>query len=273
VEDVDDAYEWFFTLCHRAEPEDCAFYADDVKQRFDDLLFKLEKDPAVITDLSAGVSSYRIIAKATLLAEVLDIIFRPREFPSLASNLVLLERYCDTQQLTQMTFSPRARRSVDSGNARLSIEAIDVARRSRIHNLDDFHAMFDEVNETSVYAGRVLALTAPLNNAGLRMVPPESQLFSGESLHHICILHFPLSLSCTLPKPLALQYSTTNIAQGSRRSTLASRFFLSIRPQSPSRLSPTRGTCHNTLRARWYWCRTLLITMCVLWRAIVRSSI
>jgi hypothetical protein len=43
VLDTDKAFEWFFTLCEKAGPDSCAFYAPDVKQRFNKLLAKLDR--------------------------------------------------------------------------------------------------------------------------------------------------------------------------------------------------------------------------------------
>jgi hypothetical protein len=43
VSDTDKAFEWFFTFCEKAGPESCAFYAPDVKQRFNKLLAKLDR--------------------------------------------------------------------------------------------------------------------------------------------------------------------------------------------------------------------------------------
>jgi hypothetical protein len=60
------------------------------------------------------------------------------------------------------------------------IEAIDAAGRSPIRNLSDFHTMFDKVNKTSFYAGRMYAQCGPLYSAGLKILPPESQFFTGE---------------------------------------------------------------------------------------------
>jgi hypothetical protein len=81
-------YDWFFRLCHEAGPESCKFYAPNVKQRFDDLLAKLEIEPLVYQN-NFGEST--TVTRIVLLRHAFQYCSDPASlyarFPALASNL------------------------------------------------------------------------------------------------------------------------------------------------------------------------------------------
>jgi pimeloyl-ACP methyl ester carboxylesterase len=183
VEDVDLIYDKFFTLCQTAGPENCSFYATDVKKRFDDLLAKMANDP--INSSIAGEScmfqntSYNANA---VLAAAHGIMYAPVPgFQALVDGLAALEEddlaeFCDEVESFHVTDTEELEKYV-------LISAADAAGHSLVNNLDSFHEVFDLVNLTSVYAGRKYALESPLVGAAVRIIPPKSQIFPGKSTH------------------------------------------------------------------------------------------
>ncbi|KNG51756.1 hypothetical protein TW65_01153 [Stemphylium lycopersici] len=180
VQDVDKAYEWFFTLCEEAGPEKCAFHADDVKQRFDALLAKLDEKPVILADPTFSPQSQapQIITKAVVLTAGFYIMYTPQPgYPVLARGLAALEN--NDAATFFLELGPYTQRGAPAQETYILITAADAAGRSPIDNLTSFREVFETVNQTSVYAGRRYALENPLVGAGLKITPPESQTFKG----------------------------------------------------------------------------------------------
>ena len=192
VEDTDDAVGWFFSLCHEAGLPNCAFAgnsssADEVKQRFDDLLASLERAPVSVID-SEVVAIPTIITKTRVLSLLFNTLYDPiRQFPALAYGLAGLEKNNGSAWIdTEVALSRRSDpgpfdyNSAAAQEVLMLVTAIDAAGRYPIENVDEYLEVAEELEELSVYAGRGYAETNALINSGLKVVPPPSQLFSGK---------------------------------------------------------------------------------------------
>ncbi|EUC31269.1 hypothetical protein COCCADRAFT_38629 [Bipolaris zeicola 26-R-13] len=175
VQDVDAAYSLFFSLCHAAGPGTCAFYAEDVKNRFDTFLSNLEREP-VIQLTSTPVP--KVITKDAVLAAAFHTLYAGAiGFPFLARGLAALERGDAAVWLEEI-----ARFQRPSGAAQevyMLVTGADYAGRSQIPNRSVFRERYEEVARTSVYAGRVYALENLVLGVGVGIVPPESQVIEG----------------------------------------------------------------------------------------------
>lgn len=186
VQDVDAAYSLFFSLCHAAGPGTCAFYAEDVKNRFDTFLSNLEREP-VIQLTSTPVP--KVITKDAVLAAAFHTLYAGAiGFPFLARGLAALERGDAAVWLEEI-----ARFQRPSGAAQevyMLVTGADYAGRSQIPNRSVFRERYEEVARTSVYAGRVYALENLVLGVGVGIVPPESQVIEGKYIPCLCFLFY-----------------------------------------------------------------------------------
>jgi hypothetical protein len=103
-------------------------------------------------------------------------------FSTLANELAAWEEGNGTARLwADYGMAPISWSPLDLDKSLIMITAIDAAGRSPADDLTGFHLLFDPVNQSSVYVGEGYAMSIPLITTGLKIVPPESQLFSGKS--------------------------------------------------------------------------------------------
>lgn len=190
VEDSVKTMDFFFEYCAEAGPEKCA-YAGNVtdgerlKQRFDDLLNKLAKEPLIIFNPSSPLPE--IVTRSTVTRLIFQSIYAPaRGFPLIADSLHALEQ----GNVTALLALSKALASNDnpgpwnytqaaSGEAQRLITSIDAAGRFPIKTVDAYLEIAEKVRNSSVYFGDQYARTNVLITAGTEIIPPESQLFSG----------------------------------------------------------------------------------------------
>ncbi|EUC43033.1 hypothetical protein COCMIDRAFT_101947 [Bipolaris oryzae ATCC 44560] len=174
VRDVDEAYTWFFNLCHAAGPQHCPFYAKDVKKRLDILLSNLQVEPVI---LSTSTPAPKVITKTAVLAAAFHVLYAGATgFPFLARGLAALEKGDGARWLEETRRFQRP-----SGAAQetyVLVTGADYAGRSKVSRTG-FREVYEKVVRTSVYAGRVYVLENLVVGVGIEVVPPESQVFSG----------------------------------------------------------------------------------------------
>lgn len=97
IEDSDKIMEAFFTFCHKAGPEKCAFYADSaeaVKKRFLNLLGSLRISPVPLQAYAnvTGPSMPQLVTYSQLQLLIRTCIYKPiHKFPALANAMAALE--------------------------------------------------------------------------------------------------------------------------------------------------------------------------------------
>ncbi|KAH7383759.1 TAP-like protein-domain-containing protein [Pyrenochaeta sp. MPI-SDFR-AT-0127] len=191
TEDADDGYDWFFKLCYEAGPQKCAFAGEssspgEIKRRFDDLLEKLEKTPLILSDPQLN-SRPEMITKSRVLNAGFSTLYAPStRFPILALGLAGLEKDNATIYLAaeKAASSPEIPGPFNydttaSQEVLIFVTAIDAAGRYPISDVDEYITVSEEIRNISFYAGKSYAETNVLINAGLDLLPPESQSFPG----------------------------------------------------------------------------------------------
>ncbi|KAH7082644.1 TAP-like protein-domain-containing protein [Paraphoma chrysanthemicola] len=190
VEDADDGMLYFFKVCYEAGPKKCAFAgksgsAKDIEKRFNDLLAKLEKNPLQSIDPSFGGPG--IITKDRVLQILFSALYAPSYyFKDMASALDALETGNATKYLAieaaavpEINPGPFNYTINAQGEVLSLVTAIDAAGRYPIDSVDDYVKAVDEIEKTSQWFGEGYAGLNPLINAGMEIIPPKSQLFTG----------------------------------------------------------------------------------------------
>jgi hypothetical protein len=252
VEDTDDAMLYFFKTCYEAGTKGCKFAgnsgsAKDIEKRFNDLLAKLEKEP-----LQAILPSFRvpsIITKTDVLKKIFGDLYAPSAtFHGIAYGLDGLEKgnasawfYYLSETSSVSDPGPFNYTGNAASDAFRFIMAVDAAGRYPLNSVEDWVQTDDKIEKTSQWFGKGYTDTNPLVIAGMKVIPPKSQLFTGNS-------------SLLRPKPPMT--AANCIAQASRRPKLASRSSSSTQTPTQSPLSPAQNTCRLSSKAAPSWCRT-----------------
>jgi pimeloyl-ACP methyl ester carboxylesterase len=192
VEDADGTVEYFFEVCHEAGTK-CAFAGnstspEEIKDRFNALLEKLEKEPVQASKPSALTPL--IVTRDDLLNQVFNWIYFPAYyFETMAEGLAALEKRNDTAwfQILRASSSrsnpgPFNYTGAAKQEVLTLVTAVDAAGRYPIQNVDDYIKAVENIEATSVWFGEGYAGMNPLINAGMQIIPPKSQLFPGKSL-------------------------------------------------------------------------------------------
>ncbi|KAF2027344.1 alpha/beta-hydrolase [Setomelanomma holmii] len=190
VEDADDGMLYFFKTCYEAGPKKCAFAgksgdAKDIGKRFNALLAKLEKEP-----LQAVLPQYvvpSIITKDRVLNQLFGGLYAPSYYFSyMAIGLDALEKgnattWFEIEKATSSKSNPGPFNYTSNAAQEVLhlVTAIDAAGRYPIKNVDDYTKAVDEIEKTSQWFGEGYAGLNPLSNAGMNIIPPKSQLFTG----------------------------------------------------------------------------------------------
>ena len=189
----DKAYEYFFNLCAEAGPEKCPFAGNstsggEIKTRFDNLLAKLEKTPLVSSDLKNNPQGPGTITKADVLNVGFQVMYSPSSgFDALAFGFDGLEKGNASAWFDVASFlrgqenpGPFNYTGLASQEVLTLVTSVDAAGRYPIKNVDDYVAAAEEVKKASIYGGESYAKSNVVNNAGMMMMPPQSQFFEGQ---------------------------------------------------------------------------------------------
>lgn len=198
LQDTMKAFRWFFDTCAEAGPKKCDFAGNsssgaEVKQRFDDLLAKLEKAPAIAVDTTTQ-SGPIIVTKSRVLNLAFQALYAPfSTFDLVATGLAGLEENNATIWVAvedalngDSEPGPFDYNNLAEGEALTFITGIDAAGRYPIKSADEYLKMIASFEKDSPYTGGSFARANGRFNAGKRIVPPESQYFAG-------MLHFSLT--------------------------------------------------------------------------------
>lgn len=199
VEDADKGMTYFFNLCAEAGPKKCAFAANassasDVEKKFDSLLAKLEIEPVQAIDPEFG--SPRIITQYRVLSQIHSWLYAPGStFWYMAKGLegLVNNNASAWYEATEsgetdpgpFDYTPAAEQEVLS-----FVTAIDAAGHYDIANVTQYLDVVKQYARTSKYFGEGYAGQNTLINAGMGILPPKSQTFTGTFL-----LYTPSSFS------------------------------------------------------------------------------
>ncbi|KAH7115128.1 hypothetical protein B0J11DRAFT_618722 [Dendryphion nanum] len=188
VEDTDKAYAWFFELCAQAGPTKCAYArtsktAKEIEIRFRALLAQLQAEPIIVHQKEGQPS---LVTRNDVLLFVFNQLYSPMyQYPSISRALTALEdgnvtEYFQVAQASsaRTELNPVAE-SYDPSEALGLITAVDAAGNYPLHNATIYVAATGVMKNASYYGGEIISRLNSLINAGLEIIPPESQHFSG----------------------------------------------------------------------------------------------
>ncbi|KAH7412267.1 TAP-like protein-domain-containing protein [Phaeosphaeria sp. MPI-PUGE-AT-0046c] len=190
VSDADKSMRYFFQLCSDAGEKKCAFAANssnakDLETRFDDLLKRLEDEPAQYFNPALGAPG--IITRRAVLSIIHDSLYTPTaRFPLMARGLAGLHKGNATAWL-EVLLEAKVENEVGPFNYTSAaqqavlqfVTGVDAAGRYEIHNVSDYLSVVEQYKSSSKWFGENYATSNALINAGASIVPPKSQLFAG----------------------------------------------------------------------------------------------
>jgi pimeloyl-ACP methyl ester carboxylesterase len=191
--DADAAMRSFFLYCTDAGPSACSFARngtdghiltapEELEQRYDGLLRKLEDVPLVIS--STSLKYPNAVTRRGLQGFVLNQLETPAVgFPLLGKMLAELDLgvtatwvwFIDRRQGIRLP-SPDVPYNL--------IQCVDVGRRWELGSTTDYLAYFEGLRNISRYGGETAGLELAPLCAGFSIYPPESQNFHGRLLSH-----------------------------------------------------------------------------------------
>ena len=188
--DTDKAAKTFFTYCHQASPELCAFHGnasspEQIERRFYKLFNDLREHPILISDPSVSFMPVLVgwqALKAVFLISMYDSI---QKFPSLASILNDLEHGNGTSLAISSgrAFIEEPVNSTDeeyvSNYGRTQIACIDANGRFNMSTFEQYENHTDYLLNQSFYGGNTWAAMVGMPCRAFDIKPPESQVFSG----------------------------------------------------------------------------------------------
>jgi pimeloyl-ACP methyl ester carboxylesterase len=185
LEDSEKAFDIFFRNCAGAGPEKCAFARNsttfqEVRHRFNALLDQLEKTPLINNYSQPGIVTRGDVQNWAQLA-----MYSPSTWSVFATVIASLESGNATLFNIAMLASsgepgPFNYTEKAIQESLLFVTNIDSAGRYSIKYIDDYLTIAHKILENAVYGGRSYATTNLLINAGLAIMPPKSQTFSGK---------------------------------------------------------------------------------------------
>jgi pimeloyl-ACP methyl ester carboxylesterase len=194
ITDTDAGLRYFFTLCAEAGEEKCAFARNsssgqDIEDRFNTMLKRLENDPIQYIDMDAGIPG--IITTAHVLSLLFDWLYAPaRYFDLMATALVAVEDR-NVTALFEATNTPSSDNSGPFNYTSMAsqlvlhlVTALDSAGRSPMKTLDDYKKTIATLDKASTWFGKFYATGNPLFVPGFSLIPPSSQVFRGKSPKH-----------------------------------------------------------------------------------------
>lgn len=190
VATADDGVKYFFDVCAEAGAKKCPFAgnssnAEDLEERFNILLDKLEKTPVQSIDPAFEVQM--IITQQRVLQSIHSWLYAPTNyFAAMAFGLAGLERgnastWIEVEQTTSSITDPGPFNYADAAQTEVLhfVTAMDAAGRYPIKNVDEYLVQVTKISNTSEYFGTWYAGLNPLLNSGMSVLPPRSQTFNG----------------------------------------------------------------------------------------------
>jgi pimeloyl-ACP methyl ester carboxylesterase len=191
ISDTDKGMIYFFNVCAEAGEKKCAFArnssnAEELENRFNALLDKLEIDPIKYFDLDS--SSAGIITRNAVLRPIFNWLYTPStSFIRMANALAAAE----DRNATAWFVATKVEPSDNSGPFNYTemasqltlrfVTGLDSAGRSPLQTLDAYEKSVAVLNKTSKWFGEGYAKINPLSLPGFGLVPPPSQIFPGKS--------------------------------------------------------------------------------------------
>ncbi|KAF2710060.1 hypothetical protein K504DRAFT_466490 [Pleomassaria siparia CBS 279.74] len=248
VEDTDQTFAFFFEYCFQAGPK-CAFYgnsssAADIRDRYLNMLQKLEDDPITIGDVPT--IGPKIITRFGYESWAFNQVYQPMTgFPTVAlvaaglekgnATLFLVASGEASASLGSATPYNSEYNSASEQEALTLISCIDANTRYPITNVSTWETAIEKTRRESIFAGDVLAHTNVIMCSGFGISPPTSQLFT-----------FPKSAVKT-SVPLLFVGNTGDPVTPVQSAVEMSKFFegsVALTQNSPGHISiQTKSTC------------------------------
>jgi pimeloyl-ACP methyl ester carboxylesterase len=192
ISDTDDSLRYFFNVCAEAGKEKCEFArnsssSQEIEDRFNLMLEKLEKEPIQFSDAESG--QFGIITRTSVLTPIFQWLYAPTSnFPTMAIALAAVEDRNASAWIEAATppstdnSGPFNYTEVASQLALRLITGLDSAGRSPLKTMDDYEKAITVFDESSKWFGKGYAKQNPLLTPGFSLSPPESQIFPGKSI-------------------------------------------------------------------------------------------
>lgn len=266
VSDTDKSMREFFQLCSEAGEKNCLFArnsttAQDLETRFDDLLSRIDREPAEVADPASGDAQK--ITRSSVLERVHRWLYSPTTmFPLMAHALAGLENGNTTawQEVVMLTTQNDSGPFNYTTKAQLDmlifVTSVDAAGRYPIHNVSEYLDVVEYYKSTSKWFGEKYATSNALIDAGPSVLPPKSQLFAGESLLFLLLCSTPSIPTSHLTSP-PQKYKAADHRQASRKPKPKTPSSSSTRCATPSRPSPARTRWQPSSKAAALLRRTL----------------
>jgi pimeloyl-ACP methyl ester carboxylesterase len=191
ISDTDDGLRYFFSLCAEAGEEKCAFAGNsssgqDVEDRFNTMLERIDKDPIQYMDLESGLAG--IITSTDVLSQIFTWLYSPTGYFDLMARALAAAENRNVAALFAAINTPSSDdsgpfnyTSMAEGLAQQFVTALDAAGRSPMKTLDDYLKTVATLEKASPWFGKGYAALNPLMIPGFDLIPPQSQIFPGKS--------------------------------------------------------------------------------------------